>query len=128
MDVLVALGTSAASGYSLYLRRQPARWRHGHLYFEASVVIITLVLLGKLLESRAKRGTAAAIRQLMALRPETARAWSATERIEVPVAAVRGRRPGGGPSGRAHRRPTAGASSGQSAGRRDADHRREPAG
>ncbi|MBN8280928.1 MAG: copper ion binding protein, partial [Gammaproteobacteria bacterium] len=91
MDVLVVLGTTAAYGYSLYLLATlgPDAAR-GRLYFEASVVIITLVLLGKFLESRAKRGTTAAIRQLMGLRPETARRRAAdgSER-EVPVAEVR---------------------------------------
>ena len=73
MDALVALGTSAAYGYSLVLVVLQGSAASGHLYFEASAVIITLVVLGKLLETRAKRGTTAAIRSLMALRPETAR-------------------------------------------------------
>ena len=73
MDALVALGTSAAYGYSLVLVVLQGSAASGHLYFEASAVIITLVVLGKLLEARAKRGTTAAIRSLMALRPETAR-------------------------------------------------------
>lgn len=72
MDVLVSLGTSAAFIYSLM---QIVLIRDGalHLYFEASAVIITLVLAGKWLESRAKRGASDAIRMLLALRPETAR-------------------------------------------------------
>lgn len=71
MDVLVSLGTSAAFIYSLL---QIAMVGDGaHLYFEASAVIITLVLTGKWLESRAKRGASDAIRMLLALRPETAR-------------------------------------------------------
>jgi Cu+-exporting ATPase len=71
MDLLVALGTSAGYGLSLYLW---ANAHHGmpHLYFEASAVVIALVLLGKYLESRAKRQTTAAIRALEALRPERA--------------------------------------------------------
>jgi Cu+-exporting ATPase len=74
MDVLVALGTTAAYGYSLYLLGTfGLMGAMGKLYFEASVIIITLVLLGKFLESKAKRGTTAAIRQLMDLRPQTAR-------------------------------------------------------
>ncbi len=74
MDVLVVLGTTAAYGYSLYLLATLGLdGAMGQLYFEASVIIITLVLLGKFLESRAKRGTTAAIRQLMDLRPQTAR-------------------------------------------------------
>lgn len=70
MDLLVALGTSAAYGLSLYLLI------HGetrHLYFEASTAVITLVLLGKWLETRAKRETTSAIRALGALRPDVAR-------------------------------------------------------
>jgi len=73
MDVLVALGTSAAYLYSLYLMLTRGQDAMGQLYFEASTVVITLVMLGKLLEARAKRGTTAAIRQLMDLRPQTAR-------------------------------------------------------
>ncbi|MBL8645229.1 MAG: cadmium-translocating P-type ATPase [Rhodospirillaceae bacterium] len=72
MDVLVALGTSAAFFYSLYLMLT-ANLVPGQLYFEGAAVIITLVLLGKWLETRAKRSTASAIRALMALRPDTAR-------------------------------------------------------
>lgn len=70
MDLLVALGTSAAFGLSLYL------WATGggtgHLYFEASAMVIALVRLGKFLESRAKVQTGAAIAALQALRPERA--------------------------------------------------------
>ena len=68
MDLLVALGTSAAYGLSLYL------WSQGvaHLYFESAAVVITLVLLGKWLEARAKRRTLQALQALRALRPDTA--------------------------------------------------------
>jgi Cu+-exporting ATPase len=75
MDLLVALGTSAAYGLSVALL-----WRHtghegmsGHLYFESAATVITLVLLGKWLEARAKRQTTDAIRALNALRPAVAR-------------------------------------------------------
>jgi Cu+-exporting ATPase len=91
MDVLVALGTSAAWGYSVYLLLALGfSEAAGKLYFEASVLIITLVLLGKFLESRAKRGTTAAIRQLMELRPQTARVrqTDGSER-EMPINAIR---------------------------------------
>ena len=90
MDVLVALGTTAAYGFSWYLLQTLGEEADGQLYFEASAVIITLVLLGKYLESRARRGTTAAIRALMELRPETARVERAdgTEE-EVPIALVR---------------------------------------
>src|SRR6478609_6115780 len=69
MDLLVAMGTSAGWALSVWLwlgRGQE------HLYFEASAVVITLVLLGKWLEARAKHQTTAAIRALQSLRPETA--------------------------------------------------------
>jgi Cu+-exporting ATPase len=77
MDLLVAIGTSAAYGLSLYQLLVPPMMMPGmpttHYYFEASAVVITLVLLGKWLEGRAKRQTGEAIRALMALRPERAR-------------------------------------------------------
>jgi Cu+-exporting ATPase len=69
MDLLVAIGTSAGYGLSVY---QWLTTPAPHLYFEASAVVIALVLLGKYLESRAKRQTASAIRALEALRPERA--------------------------------------------------------
>lgn len=72
MDLLVALGTSAAYGLSVYLALAPSQGMT-HLYFEASAVVLTLVLLGKWLEARAKRQTASAIRALQDLRPVTAR-------------------------------------------------------
>jgi Cu+-exporting ATPase len=87
MDLLVALGTSAAYGLSVYLMlRHPG---HAHLYFEASAAVITLVLLGKWLEQRAKRQTTEAIRALNALRPATARVLRDGVEVELPVAEVR---------------------------------------
>ncbi|MFG6468286.1 heavy metal translocating P-type ATPase [Roseateles sp. BYS87W] len=87
MDLLVALGTSAAYGLSVYLMlRHPG---HAHLYFEGSAAVITLVLLGKWLEQRAKRQTTDAIRALNALRPSTARVLRGEVEAEVPVAEVR---------------------------------------
>ncbi len=87
MDLLVALGTSAAYGLSVYLlARHPG---HAHLYFEASAAVITLVLLGKFLEQRAKRQTTDAIRALNALRPATARVLRGDVEVEVPVSEVR---------------------------------------
>ena len=85
MDLLVALGTSAAYLYSLFLVVTGAR---GHTYFEAAAVVITLVLLGKWLEARARRATGAAIRALAALRPETARVERDGAEIELPIAAI----------------------------------------
>ncbi|WP_122689640.1 heavy metal translocating P-type ATPase [Pseudomonas viridiflava] len=72
MDLLVAIGTSAGYGLSLYQWLTAAPGTTPHLYFEASAVVIALVLLGKYLESRAKRQTASAIRALEALRPDRA--------------------------------------------------------
>ena len=91
MDLLVALGTSAAYGLSLYqfLAFHPAATGGPHLYFEASAIVITLVLLGKWLEGRAKRQTTAAIRALMALRPDRARLRRNGAEVDVPVEEVR---------------------------------------
>ncbi|RMV07525.1 Copper-translocating P-type ATPase [Pseudomonas coronafaciens pv. coronafaciens] len=72
MDLLVAIGTSAGYGLSVYQWLSATPGTTPHLYFEASAVVIALVLLGKYLESRAKRQTASAIRALEALRPEHA--------------------------------------------------------
>ena len=88
MDVLVALGTSAAWGYSAVLVALHGDMAMGSLYFEASAVVITLVLLGKRLEARAKRGASAALRALMALRPDTARVLTTDGPVERPVAEV----------------------------------------
>ncbi|WP_439849955.1 heavy metal translocating P-type ATPase [Pseudomonas syringae] len=72
MDLLVAIGTSAGYGLSVYQWLSAVPGTAPHLYFEASAVVIALVLLGKYLESRAKRQTASAIRALEALRPDRA--------------------------------------------------------
>ncbi len=85
MDLLVALGTSAAYGLSVYLIFKHAGHGMPHLYFEASAAVITLVLLGKWLEGRAKRQTTDAIRALNALRPATARLVRDGLEVEVPV-------------------------------------------
>jgi Cu+-exporting ATPase len=87
MDLLVALGTSAAYGLSLYLMLAH-RGHEPHLYFEASAAVITLVLLGKWLEGRAKRQTTAAIRALQALRPDTARVRRDGAEHEIPAGAL----------------------------------------
>jgi Cu+-exporting ATPase len=88
MDLLVALGTTAAFAYSAYLVVERGPAHQGHFYFEASAVVITLVLLGRWLEARARRSTTAAIRSLMALRPETARLHRDGKEVEVAVGAV----------------------------------------
>jgi Cu+-exporting ATPase len=87
MDLLVAVGTSAAYGLSVYmLLTRPGTM---HLYFEASAVVISLVLLGKFLEARAKRQTTEAIRALQALRPSTARVRLDGVDRDVPIDSIR---------------------------------------
>jgi Cu+-exporting ATPase len=85
MDQLVVMGTSAAYLYSLYLLASEGAAASGSLYFEASAVIITLVLMGKVLEARAKRSASAALRELMNLRPQRANVLKGGETLEVPV-------------------------------------------
>ncbi|WP_018078015.1 heavy metal translocating P-type ATPase [Thiobacillus denitrificans] len=87
MDLLVAVGTSAAYGLSVYLLLTEADAMH--LYFEASAVVISLVLLGKWLEARAKRQTTEAIRALQALRPATARVRLDGVDRDMPIDAIR---------------------------------------
>ena len=87
MDVLVALGTSMA--YLLSVWTALTAPHHGHVYFEASVSVITLVLLGKWLEQRARRQTAGAIEALLKLAPTTARVERDGAVQDVPVAEVR---------------------------------------
>ncbi|PKR59616.1 heavy metal translocating P-type ATPase [Thalassospira lohafexi] len=84
MDVLVALGTSSAYFLSLY-NMIVAQSGQSHLYFEASAAIITLILGGKIMEDRAKRGASAAIRELMALRPRRARKIVDGKDIDVAI-------------------------------------------
>ena len=91
MDLLVAIGTSAAYGLSVYLL-----FAHGlhsdsgmsHLYFESASVVITLVLLGKWLEARAKHQTVQALRALESLRPTSALVRRAGVDMTLPVAEV----------------------------------------
>ncbi|WP_416422270.1 heavy metal translocating P-type ATPase [Pseudomonas sp. App30] len=89
MDLLVALGTSAGYGLSLYEWAHTPAGHMPHLYFEASAVVIALVLLGKYLESRAKRQTASAIRALEQLRPERATRVRDGVEQEVAIAQLR---------------------------------------
>ena len=88
MDLLVALGTSAAYGLSVYLLYQHAAHGMPHLYFEASAAVITLVLMGKWLETRAKRQTTDAIRALNALRPTEATVVVGDQEVLTPVEQV----------------------------------------
>ncbi len=100
MDVLVALGSSVAYGYSIVvtLEQLLARPAMGgmpgmaaesalghHVYFETAAVIITLIVLGKLLEARARGQTSEAIKKLMGLRARTARVVRGDQEIDVPI-------------------------------------------
>jgi len=90
MDLLVALGTSAAYALSVYLlASHRSHESMNHLYFESSAVVITLVLLGKWLEARAKHQTVAALRALEALRASEAIVRRDGLDLVVPVAQVR---------------------------------------
>ncbi len=86
MDVLVALGTSMAWLFSTVVTALDLH--HQHVYFEASASVITLVLMGKLLEARAKAKTSAAIEALIRLQPQTACVLRDGELVEVPVASL----------------------------------------
>ena len=87
MDVLVAMGSSVAYVYSVALLLFPLLGNH--VYFETSAVIITLIKLGKLLESRTKGKTGGAIRKLMGLRPKTATIMQEGVEKEVPLTRVK---------------------------------------
>ncbi|MEJ1403493.1 MAG: heavy metal translocating P-type ATPase, partial [Candidatus Sedimenticola sp. (ex Thyasira tokunagai)] len=86
MDVLVAMGTSAAWGLSCWVTLTGGGG--GHLYFEASAMVITLVLFGKWMEGRAKRSAASAIRALMKLQPDNARVERDGVLVDVPAESV----------------------------------------
>jgi len=85
MDVLIVLGTSIAWLWSATVTLLGL---HAHVYFEASAAIITLVLLGKALEARARAGTSAAIEALLRLQPKTARVERDGVESEVPLETV----------------------------------------
>ncbi len=88
MDLLVSLGTTAGCLLSVWLWLNAHEGHAPHLYFEGSAVVITLVLLGKWLEARAKRQTTEAIRALHALRPDKAHWISDEGEVDVPVAEI----------------------------------------
>lgn len=81
MDVLIAMGTSAAYFYSVVT----TFFFHGHVYFETGAIIITLIILGKLLESLAKGRTSEAIKKLMGLQAITARVIRDGQEIDIPI-------------------------------------------
>jgi P-type Cu+ transporter len=85
MDLLVSLGTTAGWALSVWLWFTAHEGHPPHLYFEGSAVVITLVMLGKWLETRAKRQTTEAIRALHALRPDKAHWLGDDGEIDVPV-------------------------------------------
>ncbi len=91
MNSLVAVGTSAAYGYSLVATFAPAALPAGtvNVYYEAAAVIVTLILLGRLLEARAKGRTSEAIKRLVGLQPMTARVLKDGTALEVLIAEVR---------------------------------------
>lgn len=93
MDTLVALSTSIAFLFSLFNTLYPQFWYdrglEPHVYYEAAGVIIAFVLLGKLMEERAKNSTSSAIRSLMGLQPKTARRLTGGVEEEVPIALLR---------------------------------------
>jgi Cu+-exporting ATPase len=88
MDLLVAIGTSAAWGLSMWLWLGAHGSAMGHLYFESSALVVTLVRLGKWLEARAKQQTTSAIRALHSLRPAVAHLLREGEAVDVAVAEV----------------------------------------
>jgi len=90
MDVLVSLGTSAAYFYSLYLTIKSAGQVHhrADMYYETSAILITLILLGKLLEALAKGRSSEAIKKLMGLQAKTAMVIRNGQEINVPVEEV----------------------------------------
>ncbi|RTQ48809.1 heavy metal translocating P-type ATPase [Hymenobacter gummosus] len=94
MDTLVALSTGIAFLFSTFNTIYPEFWHrrgvHPHVYFEAAAVIVAFILLGKLLEERAKAGTSAALKKLMNLQPKTVRVIGPDGREEeIPAAQVR---------------------------------------
>jgi Cu+-exporting ATPase len=86
MDTLIAMGSSAAYFYSIALLLFGLS---GHVYFETAALIITLILVGKYLEARAKSQTGAAIKALIGLQPKTARVLRGGTEVDIPVAEVR---------------------------------------
>ncbi|MEN4937014.1 heavy metal translocating P-type ATPase [Stenotrophomonas sp. TWI1151] len=87
MNSLVSLGTAAAYGYSVVATFAPGVLPPGtaNVYFEAAVVIVTLILLGRTLEARAKGRTSQAIKRLVGLQARTARVQRGDETVEVPL-------------------------------------------
>ncbi len=87
MDTLVSLGSGIAYIFSVFNTIFPEFWtsrgQHGHVYFEAAAVIITFILLGRLLEEKAKGNTSSAIKKLMGLQPKTVTLVKENQELEV---------------------------------------------
>lgn len=83
MDTLVAIGTSAAFGYSVI-----SLFKGGYLYFDTAIIIITLILLGRFLEAKAKAHTSDAIKKLLELQAKTARVIRNGKEIDIPIEEV----------------------------------------
>ena len=88
MDLLVAVGTSAAWAYSAVATLAPWLVPHGHVYFETSAIIITIVLAGSALEARSARRASRVIARLTDLQPRTARVVRDGNEVEIPVERV----------------------------------------
>ncbi|WP_266362987.1 heavy metal translocating P-type ATPase [Tellurirhabdus rosea] len=93
MDTLVALSTGIAFLFSTFNTAFPEFWHrrglHPHVYFEAAAVVVAFILLGRLLEERAKSNTSAALKKLMGLQPKTVRVVENGAETEIPLAQVR---------------------------------------
>lgn len=93
MDTLVALSTGIAFVFSAFNTFYPDFWHqrglHAHVYYEAAVVVIAFISLGKLLEERAKANTSSALKKLMGLRPKTVKVKTVQGEQEVPVEMVK---------------------------------------
>lgn len=94
MDTLVALSTGVAYLFSVFNTLNPEYWHskglHAHVYFEAACVVIAFILLGKMLEERAKGNTSSAIKKLMGLQPKTVTVvHQGGHQMEMPIASVK---------------------------------------
>lgn len=93
MDTLVALSTGIAYLFSLFNTLNPDFWHsrglHAHVYYEAAAVVIVFIMLGKLLEEKAKANTSSAIKKLMGLQPRTVWVIENGEEREIPISEVR---------------------------------------
>ncbi|SHF48209.1 heavy metal translocating P-type ATPase [Flavisolibacter ginsengisoli] len=94
MDTLVALSTGVAYLFSVFNTVYPAYWHskglHAHVYFEAAAVVIAFILLGKMLEEKAKGNTSSAIKKLMGLQPKMVTVvHHGSHQVEMPIASIK---------------------------------------